>query len=1252
MKPIILSCAHCGFENPDKAKFCVECGTKLEIRCQNCGKENPPTHKFCLECGEKLAKSEDSKDDRPLNLGEPQSYIPKHLADKILVNKASLEGERKLVTVLFADASSFTALSERLDPEEVRSLMNQALRLIIDQVHKYEGTINKFTGDGVMALFGAPIAQEDHAYRSVSSALGIQMALRQYSEKLNLEQGIDFKMRIGINTGLVVVGSIGNDLSMEYTAMGDTVNLASRLEGLAEPGSILISESTYKIVKDYIECVPIEQLRVKGKSQPVNAYSVTGTTGRKVRFDLSLERGLTRFVGRENELGLIRDSLEKVKQGRGQILCIIGEAGLGKSRLVHEFKTTLRDEGVSYLEANCISYGTSFSFLPIIEILKSSFEIDDRDDDDLIKAKVESIIERTDAKLRDMVPLILDLISSKTDSDTLRDLDAGQKRQVIFDALKAMILRISQTKPLVIAIEDLHWIDKTSEEFLNNIARGMGNERIMLLFTCRPGFAHSFIDKPYYTQIALTSLSTLECRFLVESILNGAEVSDELMGLILKKTAGNALFVEEVTRSLIDSGVIVKSDETYTVEKELSEIEVPSSVQDIIMARIDRLEETRKSKLQVCSVIGREFSLELLQKISAIDKNELRERLMTLTNSDLIYERGVYPNVDYLFKHALTQEVAYNTLLLQKRKELHERAGNAIEEMYPNRLEEFYGVLAHHFSKTANREKAVHYLTLVGKRAKAVLSIEEALSNFHEALRLLDQMKKTDTSQGKRVDILFEIENIYDNTGRRDDQKKILGEIITLSEAINDKNRLSDGYIKQGELLSVIGEYDKAKEICQSALTIKRAIGDKIGEGKALRGMGFINWRSADYKDALEYHKQALGVHREAGSREAEGFELISLGEIYRKLGQYEDALSNLHQAFELHREEKIITGQNVSAFNIGNVYGEIGNHEKCAEYYKECWRIIKESGFTSLHAYSHLIVPISLANVYSRMGNYDESLQYYAEALDISRGLGDKAEEANILSYIAATKTILGEYDESVKRYRHALKIYRELRDRKAEGAVLNHMGNIYRQYLNDYREALFYYEEGLEVARDNGDDDGARSILNNLGVVNWNLGLNEEALDCYLKALEICKKTGNKIGQGVTLSGMAIVYLSLNNYEEALKCNEEALGILKPTGDQKVEGYILNSIGNVYSEMGDYQKAWRYYQESLRIRRELQDKRGEAWAHHNLGRVYRNLSNFEEASKHYEEALSLAEALGEEELTLSTRHALSEIKEMETGI
>src|SRR3990172_7987400 len=428
-----MKCSKCQYANPEEAKFCGECGTKLEIKCQSCGKENPPINKFCYECGHKL--SESVKPAQALNLDQPQSYIPKHLAEKILVGKASLEGERKQVTLLFADLSGFTALSEKIDPEEVRSLMNNCLKLVIEEVHNYEGTINKFTGDGVMALFGAPIALEDHPYRAVGAALRIQESLKSFGEEIKRERGIDFKMRIGINTGLVVVGSIGNDLSMEYTAMGDTVNLASRLEGLAEPGTILVSENTYKLVKDYFEFKPIGEIQVKGKSEPVKAYSTIGLTRRKGRFEISLERGLTKFVGREKELELIKDSLEKVKEGKGKIVCVIGEAGVGKSRLVYELKSTIRDEEITYLEGHCISYGKSFSYLTVVEILRNNFALDDKEDDEVIKAKVETSINRMDEKLKDTIPFILDLLSVITYNDISKNLDAELKRQGIFEAL-------------------------------------------------------------------------------------------------------------------------------------------------------------------------------------------------------------------------------------------------------------------------------------------------------------------------------------------------------------------------------------------------------------------------------------------------------------------------------------------------------------------------------------------------------------------------------------------------------------------------------------------------------------------------------------------------------------------------------------------------------------------------------------------------------------------------------------------------
>ncbi|MGH7900321.1 MAG: adenylate/guanylate cyclase domain-containing protein, partial [Thermodesulfobacteriota bacterium] len=573
-----------------------------EIKCPSCGNGNPPNHKFCYECGNRLGET-----DRPLKgetpkLEEPQSYIPKHLAEKILESKTRLEGERKQVSVLFADVSGFTALSETLDPEEVRSLMNQCLHLIIEQVHIYEGTINKFTGDGVMALFGAPIAQEDHAFRAVSAALGMQKSLRSYGDDLKEEGDIDFRMRIGINTGLVVVGSIGNDLSMEYTAMGDTVNLASRLEGLAEPGTIYVSESTYKLVKDYFEFKTIGEVRAKGKSQPILAYSPISQRARKGSFEICLERGLTKLVGRERELELLKDCLQKLKEEKGQIVCIIGEAGLGKSRMVHEFKSMCGDDEIEYLEGHCISYGKSFSYLPIIELLKGRFKIDENDDETNIKTKVESTIKRLNDDLKNSIPLILEFLSVKTDSEILENLEAEQKRQRFFDLIKTVLISENLIRPLIIIIEDLQWIDKTSEDFLSYLAGYIPNNQIMILCTARAEVVQGLAGRSYSKLITLTNLLDRECQMMIQSILSDGNVSEELTRLIIDRSEGNPFFIEAVTESLLEAGIIIKDGKEYSINKMISNLQVPTTIQDVIMSRIDRLDEKRKRILQVGSV--------------------------------------------------------------------------------------------------------------------------------------------------------------------------------------------------------------------------------------------------------------------------------------------------------------------------------------------------------------------------------------------------------------------------------------------------------------------------------------------------------------------------------------------------------------------------------------------------------------------------------------------------------------------------
>jgi len=1236
-----MKCSNCQHNNPGEAKFCGQCGSKLGFRCQSCGKENPPTNKFCFECGSKLGDTVNETD--ALRLDEPLSYIPENLARKILGGKAGLEGERKQVTALFADLHGFTELSEKLDPEDVRSIMNRCFEIIIEEVHRFEGTINQFLGDGVLALFGAPIALEDHPHRALNAALAIQKAIKVYGDKLKEERSIDFRMRIGLNTGLVVVGTIGNDLRMDYTAIGDTVNLASRLQSLADPGKILISESTHRLVGGYFHTRSLGEVQVKGKSEPVRAYEVMGARSARTRIDIGIERGLTPFTGREKEFSLLEQCLDKVKSGHGQVISVVGEAGVGKSRLLLEFRKSVANENISWLEGRCLSFGKSISYLPIIEILKKAFHIEETDNEDDIIRKIEECTSVLGNELEPAIPYFRYLFSVDRGQSPFTAMDAQLRRAEIFEAVRRVILATGKICPLVLVVEDLHWIDKTSEDFFVFLTDRLGALPVLLILTYRPDYFQPFRETDYHTKILLNNLSGDESAKMAEALLETHSLQNDIIELINEKGEGNPFFMEELTKSLLETGIIVKTNGGYKINRLVSPLEIPSTVQDVIMARIDRLDENRKRILQIGSVIGREFSSELLKTVSG-DK-DLKDHLLTLRNSELIYETGFPPNSEYAFQHALTHDVAYSSLLVQKRKELHERVGTAIEELYLDRIEELYGILAHHFSRTDNREKAFHYLNMAGRKAKEVYANNEAINFYVQALKRLSEMPESDLNRQRKIDVLLDMENIYDSTEKREEQKRILDELVELSMLLNDERRLSDVYIRRAEFLSVMKEYRKAKEVGKKALNLKKMIGDKSGEGKALRGMGFIHWHSGEYEKALKYHLEALKVHRELGATEAEGFELVSLGDVYRKLGRYEDALSCLEEALMIYRDLGIIFGQHTCTFNMGSVYRDMGDYQSCLKTYQECWRIIKERGYSTLSFSGMLAVPSAIANVYWRLGNYEESLKYYVEALGISRGLGNRHEEASILSSMAAIHEILGDYQESLNHYQPAIEIFKELGDKASIGRVLSLIGNIYRQNLCDYSQALLYYQESLYIKKEIGDEEELRTVLNSLGVVCWNLGLYQEALSYYQESLEVCRRTGKTIQEGIALSGMGVVYLSLHDYERALGCNQKALEILKVAGDQRVEGYILNSIGNVYYEMGDYRGAWKSYQESLRIRKELGDKKGEAWVLHNLGKVYKSLENYGEARKHYEESLFLSEEVEEPGLTADNREALSEI-------
>jgi class 3 adenylate cyclase/tetratricopeptide (TPR) repeat protein len=726
-----MKCSGCETENPEQAKFCIECGAKLEFHCPSCGAVTPATGKFCMECGHSLKKEEPSK---PVNYDQPHSYTPKHLADKILTHRSAIEGERKLVTVLFADVANFTAMSEKLDPEEVHQIMDGCFKILMDEIHQCEGTINQFTGDGIMALFGAPVAHEDHAQRACRAALAIQKAMGDYGQGIEQRYDVLFQMRIGLNSGPVIVGAIGDDLRMDYTAVGDTTNLAARVEQHTEPGKVYLSRETRNTVRDYFQSEPVAEMTFKGKSKPQTIYRLISEYAHvRNRFDAGLVRGVTELVGRKREIVELRTQFQKAASGEAQIVDVVGEAGIGKSRLVYEFRESLGEEAL-FLTGLCMQYGGNINFLPVIDIVKAVFGIEQDMTDEEASRCIE---EKATGELNAMIPFYRSLLSLKVEDPKFNALQPEGRKFGTFEAVKEVLILLSKGKPVVVFAEDVHWIDKISEEFFTFFSRCISEHPILLLSAYRPEGAPPWAQGMHYHRLGLETLSPKSSVHLVHNILGGLSLEPALENRIVEKTKGNPFFVEEIVRELLERGDIGRSGDEYISTQPIAQLQIPNTVQAVLAARMDRLSDDLKRTMQVASVIGRDFAFKILKSILELG-DELRGHLTNLVGLEILYEKALFPELEYIFKHALTQEVAYESLLKERRRAIHARIAQAIEEIYADRLDEHYELLAHHYSSSGDAEKAVQYLMLAGEKSNQQNAVRVAQQFFEKALNLVN----------------------------------------------------------------------------------------------------------------------------------------------------------------------------------------------------------------------------------------------------------------------------------------------------------------------------------------------------------------------------------------------------------------------------------------------------------------------------------------------------------------------------------
>src|SRR5262245_12932745 len=630
-----MKCRQCQHVNPQGWKFCGECGVRLIGACPSCGASNLPGQKFCGECGTSLAT-----DDTPAPAG-PDAYTPPHLAEKILASRAAIEGERKPVTVLFCDLVRSTVLAEQLGAERMHALLSRFFEVAVGEIHRYEGTINQFLGDGFMALFGAPLAHEDHARRAVLAALDLRRALHE--EPLEVEPGhhVPVSLRFGLHTGFVVVGAIGDNLRMDYTAVGDTTHLAARLRQVAEPGAPMLSDSTAQLVRGYAQLEAQGSVEIRGRSTPVSVHLVVGRGPRRSALEAHGERSLSHFVGRTRELAALRDLLVEIEAGRGQAVGVVGEPGVGKSRLLHELQHALIGRPVRYLEGRCLSFGSAIPFLPVLDLVRALCGLADGDAPETAIEKIQSTLTDVGLDVATSAPFVLTLLGLKEGGSGLTG-EAIKART--FEILRTMLLRDSRRRPLVIAIEDLHWIDRTSEDLLGSLVASLAGAAIMLVATYRPGYRPAWLDRSYTTQLSLSRLTSEDSLTVVRSVLPDAALADPRAQLILDKAEGNPFFLEELAR------VVGEAGPTH------SGFTVPDTVHGVLTARIDRLAEVPKRVLQTASVLGREFPGHLLEAVW--DGGALGPQIQALVRQEFLYERSGTEEPIYVFKHALTHDVA------------------------------------------------------------------------------------------------------------------------------------------------------------------------------------------------------------------------------------------------------------------------------------------------------------------------------------------------------------------------------------------------------------------------------------------------------------------------------------------------------------------------------------------------------------------------------------------------------------------
>ena len=1106
-----MPCPQCQHENPADAAFCQDCGARLETACPSCATPNQLGAKFCKKCGQRVSQPEAAQAVPGPRFGSPESYTPKHLAEKILTSKSALEGERKQVTVLFADLKGSMELLADRDPEEARKLLDPVLERMMEAVHRYEGTVNQVMGDGIMALFGAPVAHEDHAVRACYAALRMQETVGRYADELR-RQGLDVQIRVGLNSGEVVVRSIGSDLRMDYSAIGQTTHLAARMEQFARPGTTLMTAEVLRLAEGYVAVKPLGPVAVKGLSEAVEVYEVTGAGPAHTRLQALAARQLSRFVGRDAEVEQLRQALDKAGEGRGQVVAVVGEAGVGKSRLFYEFTRSHRARSWLVIEAGSVSYGKATPYLPVIDLLQAYFQIETRDDHRRIREKVTGKLLTLDRLLDTTVPAILALLDVPVEDSQWEALDPPRRRQRTLDAVKRLLVRESQVQPLLLVFEDLHWIDAESQALLDSLVEILAGARVLLLVNYRPEYEHRWGGKSYYTQFRIAPLGSESAEELLSSLLGSDTSLQPLKQLLIERTEGNPFFVEESVRTLVETRALAGERGAYRLTRDVTAIQVAPTVQAVLAARIDRLPPEEKRLLQSAAVIGKDVPFVLLRVTAELSDEELHHGLTRLQAAEFLYETSLFPDPEFTFKHALTHDVAYGSLLQDRRHALHARIVEAIEASYPDRLAEHAERLAHHALRGEAWEKALIYVRQAGAKAIGRCAYRQAVAYLDQALVALRHLPESREMIGQAIDIRLDLRNAHMPLGEHDRMVEHISAAEPLATALDDRPRLARVLAYMSSNFFIARDHHRAIDAAERGLAVAAGLDDFRLDTELNFRLAQIHHALANYPRAVELTRRNIGILK--GDRAYRAFtgpnltavlSHASLARWLAELGRFREAIPLAEEGVRIAEAIEYLNSLVVALCWLGVLHLRRGDLAGAIPVLERDVRLCQAAEILTVYAWATPCLGLA----YALSGRASEARPLLEQAVE--HGAKVTGEHAWQIGVTGEGYLLAGDSENATRLADRSLRLSRDAEERGCEAWARRLLGEIASRHdPPDVARAEDHYRRALALADE--------------------LGMRPLAAHCHLGLGKLYRRTGESAKAKEHLTTAATMYREMD--------------------------------------------------------------------------------------------------------------------------